>query len=235
MREEFALESLVIDKTSDIERILSVAEWVRSRWKHNGRSTPKNNDPISILREAATGKTFRCVEYATVLTGALNALGYPSRITGLMTIDVETRRAGAGHVISEVYVPELKKWVMIDGQWNVMPLVSGIPANAVEFAEAITTNPELVSFAGEKHSRYASWIKPYLYFFTTGIDNTYGRMRAGGAIRLAPIAAVEPKIFQVTHPLPPALFTHNVKSFYPVPTVIESEETQPFNPPDAAQ
>lgn len=238
MRKEFALESLVTNKTSDIERILSVARWVRSRWNHNGSNTPEKHDPISVLREAATGKEFRCVEYAVVLSGALNALGYPSRVLGLMTIDVETRPVGAGHVVSEVYVPDLKKWVMVDGQWNVVPLVSGLPANAVELAEALATRPKTVdmaSFSGDDHSQYVSWIEPYLYFFTASIDNTYDGEHSNGAVRLAPMGATEPTVFQLKYPMQHALFTHNVTSFYPVPTIVSPAEAQPIIPPDLSR
>lgn len=227
MRQEFALDSLIQDKTSDIERVLSISRWVRSRWNHNGSNTPKKDDPISILREAATGKQFRCVEYSIVLSGALNALGFPSRVLGLMTNDVETKPTGAGHVVSEAYVPDLKKWVMVDGQWDVVPLVSGVPASAVELAEAIATRPESVeitSLSNVAKSQYISWIEPYLYFFTASIDNTYDANRTKSAIRLAPLRANEPKVFQVKYSMRRALFTHNAMSFYPVPTVIDAKE-----------
>lgn len=57
--------------------------WVHHQWRHDGGNEPIKNDAISILEEARTGKNFRCVEYGTVVTACLNAVGLNSRVLGL--------------------------------------------------------------------------------------------------------------------------------------------------------
>ncbi|WP_159105834.1 transglutaminase family protein [Ideonella sp. B508-1] len=224
LKMQYELNEVVKGRTSDFERVLSIAHWTSTRWRHNGENTPQHSDPISILDEATTGKQFRCVEYAIVLAGALGAVGYPARVVGLMMADVETRSSGAGHVVTEVYLADLGKWVMVDGQWDVVPLVSGVPASAAELAQAITANPKYLStesFSSIDAADYFKWIKPYLYYFTASLDNTYDSPRSRQAIRLAPLGAKEPRVFQRKYPMQPALFTHNVSTFYPAPTFVD--------------
>ena len=112
---------------TDLDTVRAVNGWVSSLWQHDGDSVPKQSDPASILAEVRQGGRFRCVEYAIVVKGRLSALGIPSRVLGLMTSDVETRRSGAGHVVAEAYLRDRRAWVMVDGQWNAMPFLRGAP------------------------------------------------------------------------------------------------------------
>jgi transglutaminase-like putative cysteine protease len=224
LRTDYALDGIQPDKNGDFEHVLAILDWVNRRWDHDGVNTPSQNDPISILQEAATGKQFRCVEYAIVLAGVLAALGYPSRVLGLMTADVATRESGAGHVVTEVYLEQHQKWAMLDGQWNVAPLVADKPANAVELAKALAESPDqagLTSISTTDQSYYFNWIKPYLYYFTARLGNIYGNAQNSPIIRLAPLNAIEPQVFQRSHPMQAALFTHNATMFYPRPVACD--------------
>ncbi|HEY6565393.1 MAG TPA: transglutaminase-like domain-containing protein, partial [Pirellulaceae bacterium] len=137
LRTEFKLDQVVAGRTSDYRRTQAVCHWVRGRWEHNGSNEPRRPDPISILQEATEGRQFRCVEYAIVLSGALSSLGIPARVVGLMTEDAETRTSGAGHVVAEAYLPDRQRWIMCDGQWDVIPLLDGKPLSALGLQEAL--------------------------------------------------------------------------------------------------
>lgn len=229
LRTDYELDTVVPGKASDSDRVLAVTHWVSARWAHNGVNTPTQNDPISILKEAASGRQFRCVEYSIVLAGALASLGYPSRVLGLMTADVETRESCAGHVVTEAYFHDLKKWVMLDGQFDAMPIVQNIPVNAIELAQALYSDSKavrLASLSSPDSSEYFGWVKPYFYYFTSSLDNRYGIKRDQQIIRLAPIGAREPRVFQRNHPLQAAqFFTHSALAFYP--HAIEIQEREP--------
>lgn len=112
-------------------------------WEYNGENEPIQFDPLYILEQVSKGKQFRCVEYAVVLNGCLNALGLRSRILSLKMHDCETREYGAGHVVVEVFITELDKWIMADPQFNVVPYKNNEPLNAVELS---LTNKELVDY-----------------------------------------------------------------------------------------
>jgi hypothetical protein len=197
------LENLVADCSSNLEKILKVTAWVHHLWRHNGDNVPYQSDPLSILKEVFEDKKqFRCVEYAIVLNGCLNALGIPSRVLSLKTADVETREYGAGHVVTEAYISDFNKWMMIDCQANIVPVADGIPLNAVELQQALAKQ-DAVSFIScdnmltkDDTREYISFIGQYLYYFQTKCVHSYSFSRNEPSVMLVPIGATNPTIFQ---------------------------------------
>ena len=87
LRERSGLGSRVDYSTEAVEALLAVMERVHSRFRHDGWNEPVKCDPISILDEAAAGKSFRCVEFAIVSAGVLTSLGHRARVAALKTAD----------------------------------------------------------------------------------------------------------------------------------------------------
>ena len=212
LRSEYSLEELVAHAVSDIERVAIVTDWVHNLWQHHGSNAPKEGHPLFILREVAKGERFRCVEYAVVIEGCLQALGIPARTLGLKMKDVETRASSAGHVVTEAYLKDMDKWVMIDGQWNAIPFIGSTPISAVELQAAIALKDRELTFPKLSRSRgllYKKWMSPYLYYFDVTLNGT--------RIMLAPEGAKEPTVFQQKWPLTVDVFTHSVRDFYARP------------------
>ncbi|MEM6684996.1 MAG: transglutaminase-like domain-containing protein [Bacteroidota bacterium] len=165
--------------TTDMEKVLYVLNWTHSRWKHSGNNSPKKNDAISILQEAEEGGRFPCFAYAIVLRDQLNALGFKARTVYLKTADAKTRKGSPGHVATEVFLDDLQKWVFVDAQFNVMPSLNGVPLNAVEFQQAITTNfdtfklKSLTKGALPSKRVYIDFVYDYLFYLDTTFDNRY--------------------------------------------------------------
>jgi hypothetical protein len=220
LRTEYKLSQLVAKDTTDYQKLLTVSKWVRSQWEHNGQNQPSKEDPITILQEAAQGKQFRCVEYSNVLCGALNALGIPARVLALKTRDVETRPSGAGHVVTEAYLRDLDKWVMIDGQWDAIPVLDQTPLNAVELQRALAEGKAGLTvdgFSGTEADTYFPWIQEYLFYFDTPLDNRYDLDTEPGSLMLVPLGAKNPVVFQQKYPITSMFYTHSVDDFYPHP------------------
>ena len=245
LRTKFRLDRLTEVCRNDVETALTVMDWVNHLWRHDGKNTPKNNDPISILDEVfAHHKQFRCVEYATVTAGCLNALGLTARCLELKTADVETRTHGAGHLAAEVYLPSLNKWVMLDPQFNLMPVWNGLPLNAVEFQQILAEKrhglkfwsmdelclndafagsgfgviePSTTDDAGQYVREYIDFIGQYLYYFDTSFSNCRWAVDAPktGSLMLVPIGAKNPTVFQIKYPLDNMTYTNNINDFYP--------------------
>ncbi|MFT3882828.1 MAG: transglutaminase-like domain-containing protein [Gemmatales bacterium] len=219
---QYPLHDVVKDAGSDLERAVRVCHWVHERWKHNGINNPKKSDAISILEEAAEGKRFRCVEYSTVLTAALSALDIPARSLGLKTADMETRLSGAGHVVTEAYLRDQKKWIMLDGQWDTVMLLEGKPLHAVELQRALAEkNPQLKirSLSTVKEKEYLHWIAPYLYYLDTSLDQRFDVKRDPGKLMLVPVGAKNPTVFQRIVPMGKVKYTHSEQAFYTTPTM----------------
>lgn len=221
LRTEFELETLTADCENDLQRVAAITDWVHNLWEHDGSNEPEQPDPLSILREVRRGERFRCVEYAIVISGCLNALGIPSRTVGLKMKDVETRKSGAGHVVAEAYIAELDKWIMADGQWNIVPIAGGAPLNCVELQKAIADQREITTLGdtSESPADYLEWIGPYLYYFDVKLDNRIAERDHYESLMLVPDGAKKPHVFQRKRPIENMLYTHSPSAFYPRPEV----------------
>lgn len=220
LRDEYALEGVVAGVRDDYAKVRAVSRWVRSRWEHNGQNEPQKPDPISILREASEGKRFRCVEYAVVLSAALNAVGVPARVLALKTEDVETRESGAGHVVAEAYLADREKWVMVDGQFDVIPTLKGKPLNAVELQRALARGEKRLgvdSLSGASAEKYFAWVAQYLFYFDTKFDSRYEGAQTNLSLMLVPVGAKQPTVFQRKWPLR-VVYTSSLRAFYPKPS-----------------
>ena len=173
LKEVFKLDTLLLNANDEYEKIKNIQSWVHSRWKHDGNNVPEKSNAMYILKEAEKGNRFRCVEYSIVTTACLQSLGYIVRGLWLKTKDVDVVNSGAGHVVNEVYLNDLKKWFFIDPQFDIIVLKNGIPLNAVEFQSAIANNEQIEIINPSKEisdKEYIEWISPYLFYFTTSLN-----------------------------------------------------------------
>jgi hypothetical protein len=229
LRIDYNLTKLLENKSNDIDKVLSVLNWTNSQWKHNGSNEPSKSDAITILNEVKAGKRYRCVEYGIVSTAALLSLNYKARVIGLKTKDVETTKSSAGHVLAEVWMPEHEKWVLIDGQFNIMPILDSIPLNSVEFQKAISEKKsyKLIDINGEvsnkRRKNYLSFIYDYLFYIDTGFEPSINgvykskEIESKSNLMLVPVGAKNPTIFQIKYPLDYFHYTNSLKDFYQNP------------------
>lgn len=117
------------------QRQLALLAWVHNRWAHAGISEPSRADAVTILREVEAGKRFRCVEYSLVLSAVLQAFGHPARVVSLRR-DGSSYGIGKGHVVTEVWSNQHKKWIVMDGQNNGTWRLMDTPLSAAEVRQA---------------------------------------------------------------------------------------------------
>lgn len=215
------------DGKSEIENIQVIIGYAHGLFTHNGDNTPSAADPLTILKEAQAGQSFRCVEYSTLAAGLLWAFGIPARTVGLKTSDVETREYGAGHVVIEFWSSHFQKWIMCDVQAGIIPQNQEVLLSAYEFSQNMGRNDDVTYLTvdgsrflagnpyGDKDS-YADWINEYLYFIDTPIKLTLGnedKWKQQIAM-LVPLGVKLPKMFQGMFEMN-AVYTHSVLDFYP--------------------
>jgi len=230
LRTDYKIDSLVENVNSDFDKVKIILNWTHNQWEHNGNNEPVKSDPVSILEEVKAGKKFRCVEFGIVSAGALKSVGIKARVLGLKTRDVEKVRHGAGHVVAEAYLNDLKKWVFIDAQLNVIPVLDGIPLNGVELRKAVIENRnklKLINLSGElldkDKANYLAFATKYLYFFDVSFDQRVGtgidRKKVNGkpTLALVPYGVKNPTIFQRKYPINYCEYTNNLNDFYQIP------------------
>jgi hypothetical protein len=115
LRDQYNLGAVIAGKKSELDKQIALMAWVHGRWSHDGWNDPTHDDALTILKEAAEGKHFRCVQYSVTLAQVLQAMGFPARRIGLRR-DGVSFGVGKGHVVSEVWNNELGKWILLDGQ-----------------------------------------------------------------------------------------------------------------------
>lgn len=191
---------------TEVKKIQKIMGWANKLWKHNGGNDPGTMDPTVILERASKGESFRCVEYSILTSAAAVASSLKARVVGLRTRDVETAETGAGHVVAEVFDRDLKKWIMVDSQWSLIPIVDGLPVNAYEFAKAFGDSKkiEFMNAKGDiaENSVYLNWIAPYLYYIAFRVDQRFGFNSENlDQIMLVPQGAKVPEKFQ-RNPIP---------------------------------
>ncbi len=227
MREEYALAQIVSGRPSQLEAVLALAGWVNGLWSHSGSNTPSDSHPFTILEEARAGARFRCVEYTTIMVAAAQSLDIPARSVGLKTKRAAGARSGAGHIVAEVWLSDLEKWVMVDPQQAYIPTLDGLPISAVELQQALVEQPwsvAILSLSGPVSRaaafRYLTWVAPYLYHFDTAGDQRVFENpedRFGGTRMLLPFGGEELRVFQRRFPLQGYTYTSQLELFYAPP------------------
>ncbi|KUG08350.1 hypothetical protein [Solirubrum puertoriconensis] len=148
----------------------------------------------------------------------------------LKTQDAKTRRAGAGHVLTEVWLPEHRKWAMLDAQFDLMPTLHQVPLNAVEL-QAAWAQGQPVSLiracgpvAPAQQRAYRRFVQRYLHFYEVAFDQRQtplpgAPVRFGGNSRLmlVPAGSKPPTVFQRRFPLDYLLSTSSLADFHPNP------------------
>lgn len=232
LRESYQLDTLVTEQSNEIDKIKAILEWSSSQWEHNGSNTPSKSDALTILKEAEAGMQFRCVEYGVLVAASLNAVGIKARILALKTSDVEKVKFGAGHVVAETYSQQYSKWIFIDPQFNVMPVLNNVPLNGVEFQKALLNerqNIEIVNAEGKADEEvsefYLDWIGKYLYFFDIKFDNRIDykverkNWEGNTKLMLVPLNVENPTIFQRKFDIKKCEYTNTISDFYKNPNL----------------
>ncbi|KAB2850080.1 MAG: transglutaminase domain-containing protein [Hyphomicrobiaceae bacterium] len=216
---EFRLKEVIDTAGTELDAARSICSWVHSQFEHDGdiSATIDVLDPVAILREAAKGQKFRCVEFAHVLCCALTALGFLARKVGLRTKDVETRARGAGHVVVDVFIQSQPRWVMLDAQFDAVPIHEGRALSPVSLQQYLAVGQPVQFLSSQQldSDAYQRFIRPYLYFFNVSARDRRDRDTFWD-VSLLPIGETAPMRFQGTpYTSPRRLATNSLASFYP--------------------
>jgi len=215
------------ERTNSIQKAKIIIGYVHGLFKHDSDNKPSVFEPLTIIKEAQRGKSFRCVEYSLLATALLWAYQIPARMIGLKTSDVETREYGAGHIVLEFWSNKLNKWVMSDVQAGVIPTYDGKPLSVLEVRNLLYENnkPSYTLVVGSKFIKdkmfaseadYSKWIEEYLYFMDTAKEVSFAAVDRSKQliVMLVPLHIKSPKIFQGVFEMN-AIYTHSILDFYP--------------------
>lgn len=112
LKQQYNLDRLKQGRT-DLEVCFRAMEWTFQQLLSNTQSDYNGElNAFEILKYCKNSRTtVNCLCHATVLTEVLLALGYVARKISCLPIDVVPID---NHVVTIVFVPSLKKWIMLD-------------------------------------------------------------------------------------------------------------------------
>lgn len=168
LRTDFRLDDILAGASSDLERVVRLRSWVKAAWQHAEPWRLPAYDGYLILDRALRGvERYICVHYSVVLIQACLSLGIPARLINLHRGIAETYPIGKEsavdppideHVVIEVWLADLGRWVMMDPDFDCHFEVSGVPQNAWEIHQAFVNArlDGLTPRAGPGAAHYAS-------------------------------------------------------------------------------
>ncbi|NUR69461.1 MAG: hypothetical protein HOU81_01435 [Hamadaea sp.] len=170
-REE-QLRALLPELTgSSWQRAVTLLHWVAQRWEHANDHVEAQADAVDVLRHVdEDGLRFACVEYSTVLSHALNAAGIPARRLDLRQPNYHAGWA-KGHVVSEAWIDDFGKWVLLDGQNGAYWSFGSTPMSTLELQQAFADGrqPDLRTPDGPAPQAVTAWWFSYFHQIgTTG-------------------------------------------------------------------
>ena len=213
-------------------RVKEIAGYVHNLFEHDGATIPKSLSPFDIVEAAKNGASMRCVEYSFLLAALLWAYDIPARVVGLKKKTMETDTEAAGHVVVEFWDRDHNKWVMCDPQAGVIPFANLTPLSAYELDQEIVRGAIIsyekvlnARFYDEHSIDYTNWVKDYLFYFDTAIDQNYlitnEERLVERKLMLIPEDVPEPKIFQGKFPIN-AVYTKSANDFYKRPDIVHT-------------
>ncbi|QYA24673.1 hypothetical protein G3I01_03825 [Gramella sp. MT6] len=223
LKEYNDLETLIEKGNGDFQNILRVISWVSSRWEDDASILKKGGKTSKIFRKAIGTNNPRGIEYSYILKACLRSLGYTIRTIFLESKDRKDLKKGEKHIFFEIYLSDQEKWFLIDPQFDIIIKKNGVPLNAVEFQQVLLNEEELeIDNSSDLIDSidYLEWIGPYLFYFTTSLNN--GRIslcdRISGnkkRLILVPINENPPRYFKNLMKMRISLVTHSITDFYP--------------------
>jgi len=179
-------------------------DWVTHRWKH-ANAHMEIDDAVECLRRVDEGQRFACIEYSLVLSQALSALGIPARRLWVYQDQYQVG-VGRAHVVSEAWIDDLNRWVVLDGQnglyWTGE---DGAPLGAVALREAVRSGaswPAFVTFRDD----FAESSAPLWFSYFAHAGSNAGTWGGGAPFGL---------IFQRDKLIVSTRLEHGPDAFYP--------------------
>jgi hypothetical protein len=220
LQEKYRLNELTSNAKNDFDRATIICDWVHKQFDHQGDCPPQPNNPITIIEKGRRGAKFSCREYAMVTAACLNSIGIKARPVQLLPKDVANLPMGSYHFVTQAFLSDRKKWVMVDAQWNVIPTLKGFPLSTVELQPALAKDFAGIEFgkvSPEVREAYKRDIGRYLYYFIVFFDNrlegTAFPHREEGGLLLAPLGTQLPSYF-ASLKMSRITVTHVLSEFY---------------------
>lgn len=126
------LDDMIRESKSELELVRRISDWANTRFGHMIPLPYSTWDANEILDRVERGDTFFCTFKAVLFVQLCNAAGLTACVLGI------NRKDADAHTVAEVYVNELRKWVLVDPWLNCWYERDGIPLSPLEMHDSIS-------------------------------------------------------------------------------------------------
>ena len=127
------LEDLLDPAAAPFDQLLAIKDWAAGQWPAGNPDPYPPWDALTVLDWIREGKTGGfCAQYAQVFLQSLAALGFTARYVEVGSIDNPY-----AHYVTEVWAPDLGKWVLMDADYNLHFEREGRPLGVLEVHDAL--------------------------------------------------------------------------------------------------
>ncbi|MCD6308833.1 MAG: transglutaminase domain-containing protein, partial [Candidatus Latescibacteria bacterium] len=136
---------------TELELIGRLSDWANMHWGHMQPLPYPTWDAHEILDKAETGDAFWCTFKAALFVQACSAAGLTARMLGI------NPKNSAAHTVTEVYVNEYRKWMLVDPWMNCYFERDGVPMSVLELHRAAADLEGITLVFGENGRGTEFW------------------------------------------------------------------------------
>jgi len=122
---------VITDVRTDLERAVAIRLWLRQQVGYGWVPTGPSPTSLAANEILVNARKILCDRLAVLLITAYTAAGLPARMVHLST------GGGRGHFVTEVWLWDQERWVMMDPSLNYYAAVDRIPASAMDIYLAV--------------------------------------------------------------------------------------------------
>lgn len=167
VRIHFRLDTLFNGTESTYEKAIKLQRFVSDNLPHDNPPTQiRERNAFSLWNYVKeTGNNINCRQHSILYRDMALSVGIKTRFITCRPYDHEDSDC---HVVNEVWLPELKKWAMIDSdQDKRVTSVDGLPLSIRELRELIVANkPYLINGESNKGKYYHMYMSKNTYWFS---------------------------------------------------------------------
>ncbi len=175
--------SLLVTK-GRLEEAVAIRHWVRlqqqdgASWQAHHisfweRVNGGSEDPLVLLAGQRNGASAVCKSFSYLLAGVAEASGMRAR--PMVVADSFDKYCRVSHAMTELWVPQVSRWVLMDSMKDVLYALNNEPASALDIYNAVhaghLASIRTICFNGESRPVDPSYISSLFQHLYIGMTN----------------------------------------------------------------
>ncbi|ADL52599.1 hypothetical protein [Clostridium cellulovorans] len=212
IKTDYKLEENVKMEGTELDKILSLSEFLSSKLQLNKKSSYNTEDISTLISKSFSGQRLNAKDYNIIFANFVKALGFQSRVLELY--QNESKKETTIFSITEIYIPSLSKWMAFDSINKLFFAKGEDPLSAIEVIEQGLSVVDL----SKEEKNYVRDYGKYFNNLRMQLDNSYFTNKKSNSYIMYLKEDDEPQLIINTKPLNSTIYTHRREAFMYAPT-----------------